>query len=247
MRMILAILLMIPCIAQAQVNAWSLGWRDEKCVTAVNFDEKPQTTGLVQNWARSTDAALLYGSSIKSYSGRGSVMDAATVAGRVTDLYSGVVDKTKAFSISMWVYTSLTGAIDTMFILKPPGSGYYTAQSFQDASNHKIYNASNGIDSITDARCAKLPTGQWVHYVATYDGTYTDVTSWKVYYNNASQSMSNYTSNNNALNPTTASSWGIVHTSGNYLVGYIDNVQFFNKVLTQAEVKYLYEEGLVNK
>jgi len=234
--------------AQAQVNAWSLGWT-HGMTTAVNFDEGTRTHGPVANWAKYSDTAVMYGGSpIAAFNGRRNSMNTTTVGGRANDFSTAAgLDKTKPFTISMWVYTTLTGAIDTLWGVGATGAGSYSGQSFQDASYHIVYNGSQGVDAITDARCAKLPTSQWVHYVVTYDGTYTDVTSWKVYYNKVSQTMSNYTSNNTGLNPTSVARWCVIHQSTGYLFGYMDNIQFYDRVLTQSEVNTLYEEGLVNK
>ena len=81
-----------------------------------------------------------------------------------------------------------------------------------------------------------MPINEWVHIVATYDGSIS-----RAYINGVPASTPSYTKVINTLN--TPMEIGGEESRGRNWTGYIDQVAVWNRVLTESEISQLYNSG----
>jgi hypothetical protein len=141
------------------------------------------------------------------------------------------------FSISLWVY--LPGNITScQFYAKYSnvGGSHGVGFGISDTNQNYLKFWINGINLESQAA---LSTSTWYHIVAVYDGT-----KQYLYVNGTLNSPGN--SQNDSTDPTYGSTdayLGVLWYDGNftqYFTGYLDDVAFFDRVLTSTEISNLY-------
>ncbi len=78
--------------------------------------------------------------------------------------------------------------------------------------------------------------GKWWYFVLTYDGSYV-----KLYVNGILDREYNYVSTINISTYSLGIGWGSPEYSGEFFNGLIDEVRIYNRALSDAEIKALYE------
>ena len=137
-------------------------------------------------------------------------------------------------SVSAWIYRR--GSSNTeIFRCYNEGLGASTVSFwFQDAN--VFFDCTNGSNLFRVYRVNALPLNQWVHLVLTYDG-YPSVSNVKLYQNGVDVSL------------TVASSTVVSNNTPSYsqigpgLVCSFDEMGIYNRVLNQAEITQLYNNG----
>jgi hypothetical protein len=103
-------------------------------------------------------------------------------------------------------------------------------------------NSSNKI--ITEAESA-ISANTWFHLAVTYDGSLVAASRFKIYVDGLDVTDSSSTAGTvSAISPD-AIRIGAYNASTDFLDGKIDDVRFYTKTLTTAEVKQLYQLGQV--
>lgn len=155
------------------------------------------------------------------------------------DLSFGNSSTDSPFSISMW--GNITNGINFRGVQKISGSTY--EYRFNTLTNGVVRlnlydsNASNFIG--VDGGSLTSYTGQWIHLVATYDGSSSSA-GCKIYLNGSPLSTTtseagNYTAMHNTIAPVE-----IGRLISTYTDGKIDEVSIFNVELTAQEVQSIY-------
>ena len=153
-------------------------------------------------------------------------------------------ERTDSFSVGVWVKTA-----DTTTGREILGNGAYSQSGWSviniDTNQVRFALANSATNRVViDANPpASYYTGSWTHIVFTYDGT-SLASGVKSYMNGALVTQDTVT---DALSSSiqTANSFRIgygYHTS-NVFNGSLDEVRIYNRVLTAAEVKQLYDMG----
>lgn len=143
-----------------------------------------------------------------------------------------------AFSVEAWVYCDAVG--DKVIV----GQNNATAMSFtmQTRTEHDLFFYVNG--SIAARSTAAVPTGRWVHIVATYDNGNT--ANIAIYFDGVKQALQ-----------AGPSAWGTVQDSPAdfriasqeyvgyefYFAGGIDEVALYKHVLTPEQIRRHYWRG----
>ncbi len=155
---------------------------------------------------------------------------------RVEIPYTSVFPSTD-FTVALWAF--LDANTDEVFVMLPDGVG----------QNEFLMHASSSLFGVTTNSLGTtygsvpIPTGKWTHIVARRSGS--SVTS----YINAVQDLS-YT-DGNALEITSCRLYfGVDIDAGscttglsNFLDGKLDDIRIYNRALSAAEIKRLYELG----
>jgi len=128
--------------------------------------------------------------------------------------------------LSKWNNTSSQQSYEAYITSSAVGIQWYTT------SNVNGWNQAN----------YTISTATWYHYVATVDAP---GSSAKVYINGvlATTTSSNYPSDFTVRNSSSAFNLGARSSSAIYFDGLIDEITFFNTVLTQGNVTTLYNGG----
>jgi hypothetical protein len=103
--------------------------------------------------------------------------------------------------------------------------------------------ASGWIEAISPSN--SLPTGQWNHVVATYNGS-NAATGLKIYINGAEQSVARSANNfpgSGILNNETLKIGTDTGATSAVFGGRLDDVRVYNRLLTSGEVSSLYASG----
>ena len=191
--------------------------------------------------------------------GAGKVLANAADFERTSDEYMSVadasqtgLDPTTDFSVSVWLkfetLPSAYGGLQNMYLVaKEPSPGYriqwYSASdlalvSYWNTAGN-IYQADTDSTSITSG----ADVGSWHHWAFTID---TSAKTIKVYRDNTEQSMSTLSDSgavsigNNANPFYVGAAWAPSNTE---IDGLMEQLCFWDKVLTSTEVSDLYNSG----
>lgn len=157
-------------------------------------------------------------------------------------------ERTDAFSVAMWIYPSAVSGYPA-FIGKRVNSGIYRGYIwFIDSGVGKMavqLNNDAGSNTINlRSATTNILANVWQFVVMTYDGS-SDVSGIKLYYNAVPETI---TSLSNTLSATMknniSAQFGASDASLLYS-GRMDNIYIYNYVLTQTNISYLYDNGLL--
>ncbi|MEK7590359.1 MAG: LamG domain-containing protein [Patescibacteria group bacterium] len=210
-----------------------------------NFDDC-DTCSTAKDFSGNSNTGTFQGNAAHTASGkinRGITLDGTGDYALVTD--SASLDLTSALTISSWVsLNSLTcTGVDNVGGLVAKHDSTTTKDGYAliyACSNDKMY--FQGGDGTTWASLSVASsqtyaqTNRWYHVVGTFDGTtgylYVD-----------SENVGSDTSA--ALSDNAQNLWigGDVNSNSNFLNAKLDEVRIYNRVLSAAEVKTLYESG----
>jgi len=148
------------------------------------------------------------------------------------------IDGLSALSISAWFYPDSTNPWRWIFA-QSPNPNFVQVGAAINNSVLRYHFTTGGSGSATHITDGKIPVTikQWNHVVVTYDGT-----TFKSYVNNLADTTMAITGTVYAPDSTTI---GCGYYGGNkeLFSGYIDDVRYYNRPLTAAEVNALYLEG----
>ncbi len=195
-----------------------------------------------------------------AYNGSSTICASASVASTCPQWVSGKIGKAFQFdggddyidvgsstslnvpggiTIVLWVNVNTNTTTNDFF-----GNYDYTASNAQYAvemltsGQPKFVIANSGSYEIYTASTNLIPSGQWVHYVVTNDGS----DNVKIYINGESKQVSK---SGSVTTPTTSPADTFIGTSdrvnSDNTHGKIDEVRLYNRVLTADEIKALYE------
>lgn len=148
------------------------------------------------------------------------------------------------FSISTWV--NMTDASTFRILSKYASSAqeYFLVTDSTDKINFSLYDNSTG-GRLSRKYNTPLTSfeGQWIHLVATYDGT-TNLSGLKIYLNglrvdNANNQAGSYTAMENTTQPLEIGK--VTTTNAN---GLIDETAIFNSELSQSDITAIYGSGV---
>jgi Concanavalin A-like lectin/glucanases superfamily len=180
--------------------------------------------------------------------GSGKIGNAGTFNGTSSRISTSTTlryERTKAFSVSAWIKTSVSSGERAIYSTQENSGSYrgFTFWSSYGGSNKLFVSIGNTGGVIEKgATTTSLADGTWKHVVFTYDGSST-AAGVNMYVNGSLESMSTSTD-------TLGSS--IVGTSGVYLgrrddglyySGDMDELGVWNRVLSATEVSTLYNSG----
>lgn len=157
------------------------------------------------------------------------------------------IERTDAFSLSMWVKFASFGSSQSLFSKQDTNSPYRgPIWTVNDASTSIFQlNNTDGSNAI-DRRFTSisLSTNTWYHMVLTYSGS-SAATGVKLYINGVEQTGSTTTSNLNAttVNSINANLGGYGDGSALFFNGKMTEVSFWSSELSQANVTELYNSG----
>ncbi len=159
---------------------------------------------------------------------------------------------TTALTYSFWAKRTDTVATDGTFIAKSDGGGGRRGTAVVSSSGGGI-TFHTATDSNSDFSSSTLAGGlvqqnQWVYIVAVFDGSgVTNTDRAKVYVNGTQQALSFGGTVPSSIPDTVAP----LTMGGNftypYFPGILDEVRFYNRALTAAEIKSLYDRGAPDK
>ena len=150
------------------------------------------------------------------------------------------------FTINCWVNTTDTSFSGTILSKRTPNGPY--EYSLDNHFNHAVFNLDNwpadgsgcvyGVDPLSASAEVKLNEWHMITYV-------TDGSSLKVYIDGVLQSGTdnynagkNFSDTNAPLMFGVGGGWGVNY----YFTGSLDDVKFYNRVLTEEQIKYLFQK-----
>jgi len=152
-------------------------------------------------------------------------------------------ERTDTFSFSCWI--NLVSVTGIQYIVTNKTSTA-TSRGWGIQSNAgviTVYLTSSTGNGITLSRTSAISANTWYHLVVTYDGS-SNAAGVQVYLNGLVQPV-NITLN--ALTGTMLSTNNVViggaANNTNYFNGHMDEISFYNTVLTPAQVTTLYNSG----
>ncbi|MEV0133053.1 LamG-like jellyroll fold domain-containing protein [Dactylosporangium sp. NPDC050688] len=187
---------------------------------------------------------LMYGSNDVSLTG-----GAATFSGGGTGLSNGlegpVLNTTQSYSVSAWVKANTLTGYQTAVGQSGNATGSFYLQYSQaygkwafvspniDSATPTAYNAATSSNA--------LAANTWVHLVAVFDA---NTKRMSLYSNNVrGTDATNPTPFNSAFDTTTGIGGLLTGTGNNTFAGSIDNVQLYQRALTDADVAALWSGG----
>ena len=213
----------------------SLGWVDKNCAMAINFDNRSPI-----DWSPYKNNGSFVGSPVEvaGVKGKGAIQ----FNGSSQYTQTNYVLPTTNFSIAIWAKSS-TAALTN----RPLGAAHADVGTNGVAI---IWGFSNGLyvvarNNSTSYDLNLTPptsiTSGWHHIVIIVDS----VAGLKIYYDGkqlgANASGTAITTGNLTLRFGAEAAWG---ASPSYFNGIIDDAFIFNRVLSIAEVRELYEQGV---
>ena len=144
-------------------------------------------------------------------------------------------ERTDAFSISFWIYTPGFTGSGTGLVSKWGGSGQGWELNANDNGTIRWLLYDTSLKAITSTTA--IATSTWTHVVATYSNNVC-----RFYFNNTKNSPADTSLSGSLLNNTAvvvAARAGV----SRILTGTMDEVEIYNKALSDAEVSALYNAG----
>jgi len=225
------------------------------------FDGKDMLTGLARDISGNGNHGSLVNMATSTSRVEGKIGGALQFNGvnsyvRATNVSLNNIEYNVPFSFTAWVYRKnaavggvILGKYETSgnfrgygFFIDNPGGVYNDNSLVLDLIS--VFSGSNRI--VAQTPISSVPVQGWIHVTATYDGggSYTGV---RLYINGASQTVT-------SPGPTTLS--GSIVNSIDFRIGHdyfaysgliIDDVRIYNRELSAAEVKQLYQLGAGSK
>lgn len=229
-----------------------------KTVTAV-FSYAPVPAGLIAWWRGEADASDLFASHNGTfYSGNTPVSPTVTPAGLVGGALSfdgtthvRVPDasdlRPERLTVEMWVYPTVqSNSAQTLFAR---GSATDSRQSWSlNVTNGYLSISYYGLDgraSTLTAGRGQLPLNQWTHAAVTFDGFL-----WRLYANGVLVGSSGVASaiyyDPSAVPVTIGSGW-VAGAGANLFTGRIDELSFYNRAQSVAEIAAVAVVGRIGK
>ena len=164
--------------------------------------------------------------------------------GDVTELS---FERTDPFSVSCWFKTVGTAAGARGLVTKRTTSGDFRGwgifMSGNDTLNFQV--RSSGSSQISLSTTVTYEDGMWHHALFTYDGS-SSAAGAKVYMDGVEQSVEVSADNLTTTVDNTAPAQIGANNSAFHFNGYMDEVAVWNKALTAAEAKAVFNEGRVH-
>lgn len=144
------------------------------------------------------------------------------------------------FSASFWLYRESTGNTNTVlskwgagsaqYIIWINTSDYFYLKTYPDGTNNNdfYFNSYNGVGS-----------GAWYHVVITFDSTKKISQQWV----NGSYKQTVYNASAGFSNQSSDFRLGSYTTNDGFFDGLIDEITFFNSVLSTSTIESLYNSG----
>lgn len=154
-------------------------------------------------------------------------------------------ERTQAFSLMKWIKTSMTGSAHFINHIKDgaPYIGWQLYKHTDQKLNFSLINNSAN-NTIQVSGSTSINTGLYVFIVMTYNGS-SSASGVKLYVNNVAETISIIS---NTLSASTLIdidlNIGRRSDSIGYVNGEIDEVNIYDRVLTVAEINYLWNDGL---
>lgn len=177
----------------------------------------------------------------------GKLNNALSFNGSTQDVNFGNIanfERTQAFSVAMWVKTSMTGTAH--FINHIQNTFPFVGWQFYKFTDQKLYfslinNAS--INTIQVGGSSIINIGSWVFIVMTYDGS-SNASGVQFYVNNVAETM-NIALDTLSLSTLISTNLYIGRRSDGvgYVNGDIDETLIVDRVLTVPEINYLWNGG----
>lgn len=231
----------------------ALALRGSGQFTANASQNNQQTTGLVGLW--SFNGPDISGTTVYDRSGQGNngtlTNGPTKVQGRVgqalsfdgTDDYVAInhssdLVPSSEITLSAWVYPEATG--DNYDFISKFDVGAQRGYNLRiDSNNTLVFDLSTGATNSWVIGNTVFSTNQWHHVVATYNGS-----AIKVYVNGVEDGS---TAVSGSIYSSTADLFigriDPAYAANRYFEGKIDEVRIYDKALTAAEVKQLYNFG----
>tara|TARA_R100001463_G_scaffold120239_1_gene176245 strand:+ start:3343 stop:6009 length:2667 start_codon:yes stop_codon:yes gene_type:complete len=168
--------------------------------------------------------------------------------GNSDDFSFGNSTTDSGFSISAWINMDDATRFRIANKYNNPGSKEYIfTTSGSDLLSLNLYDSSSsGYIGRKYNTALTSYQGQWIHVACTYDGTRVS-SGIKLYLNGVKvDDIDNNSGNYTAMENTTVP-FRIAQQSGTYSNGKIDELSVFNRELTPAQVKLIYDANSTNK
>ncbi|WP_198539521.1 LamG domain-containing protein, partial [Streptomyces graminilatus] len=159
-------------------------------------------------------------------------------AGTLGVIPSSVIDTGQSYSVGAWVkLNTVSGGNQTFAGL----AGFSVSPFYLQLSGGKFTFATRSSDSTsstaTSVAATSSPTvGTWYHLLAIYDSSAHTIS---LYVNGTLQGSASFTSPWTARGATTIGAGTYSQGPVDYTKGQIDNVHFYNRVLTSSEIATL--------
>ncbi|MEN8155532.1 MAG: glycerophosphodiester phosphodiesterase family protein [Bacteroidota bacterium] len=216
--------------------------------TAIDLSYQPYFDGLVAHWPLDETG----GDTIYDHSGNDNhgwlVSNPEWTEGKIVNAmkFDGVEDyvqipltgslniTTSAVSMSTWVKLSyLPGEMPSTY------GPVYDSDSdcyiiYEDANNNELRFkvATSGGAERPGINSSRLRTGEWIHVVGVYDGSQASI-----YMNGVVEDT--HTGLSGTVKPNQSARMG--ENGGHYFKGGVDDLQIYNRALTDKEIQFLYE------
>ncbi len=146
-----------------------------------------------------------------------------------------------SFTMSAWVRTNTVSAYQAVYNQMSTANNLGEFQfRISDTGKLQFFRRdSQGATSVLlAAGVTALSTGTWYHLVGTYDGT-----TYTVYINSVSDVSTTGSASNYTASAGAKTTIGAAEAAAYPFNGIIDDVRVYNRALTAAEVKQLYQLG----
>jgi hypothetical protein len=205
----------------------------------------PLLTGLIGSWSLNNNANDNLGlnngvaTNVTYATGQFNKAGVFNLTGKIVTSDFAIINSSTRFSVSFWVnLTSTAGTNDLVtkwnygtngsWVIRATGSAieFAVADSVTDLYNNAVYTASGA-----------LTAGNWANVICTYDGTQSGNTNRaKIYVNNVSLgSLSFGTIPGTTTSGTHPVTFGEFPTAINRLVGMLDEVNLWSRILSASE------------
>jgi len=153
------------------------------------------------------------------------------------------VGDTGDFSVSGW-FSRDTFTTDDVIVAKVNGTGSgetgYVVY-IDDATDQLILKVGDGVDTYFIASTTTFTSATWVHFVVVWDQDSASGTTMYLNGAAASNGASGTIGNINDLSNALAFHVGQTQAGSDYFDGKLDEIRFYNRVLTASEVTTLYD------
>lgn len=170
-----------------------------------------------------------------SFNGSNQYVDAGNIAN---------FERTQAFSVAIWVKTSMAGAAHFINHIQS-GSPFTGWQFYKNTSQVPTFSLVNNAstNTIQVRGSTTINTGSWTFVVLTYDGS-SVASGVQIYVNNVAETMF-IDLDNLSLSTLFTINLNIGRRSDatGYVNGEMDEINIYDRVLTATEINYLWNNG----
>ncbi len=213
-------------------------WRDQNLVAYYKFNDTNSDGTGVYDSARGFDGALVNGADIDENNLKGMWDSNALILDGINDYVdlpnTTVFDVgTGDFTVSHWIKTSSATDQPTWSYIDASANGYYIRVRSTGEVALYVGDAGDADNERIDSGFI-VNDGQWHHVVVSWDGSGDDATFTVDGFSKTFSSVATYGSITSTDNTRTYI--GRQQYSGWYFKGEIDEVKFYNRILTTKEV-----------